>query len=255
MSLPLEIALYVMLCADIQTVCRAKAVSRAWNAIANGKESFLSPLAGAQFRYADNVVWRYHFYQQPLWGIRPEFLEASTQSLDVVESSSSQLSPASSFGFGNISQRLGDVVADLSGLSLSSPPDKGRVKFRSGYDSGGDPPSMSRATSASSCNAHTPVRQSHATVTTGSPLASALRVSRSTSVPLALDWPRLYRDRYLLDRRWDEGSQVAKTLKGHGDSVYCLQMDAKKIVTGSVLFCPSQSFLLHSDIIFSVTGR
>jgi F-box and WD-40 domain protein 1/11 len=128
------------------------------------------------------------------------------------------------------------VVADLSGLSLSPLPDKARGKPRFTFDSGVRPSITRDASSTSSVlgSPHTPSRQSHTPVASGSPLTSVLHLSPSVSLPLALDWPKLYRDRYMLDRRWEEGSQVAKTLKGHEDSVYCLQVDARKIVTGSV---------------------
>ncbi|KAI8599135.1 WD40-repeat-containing domain protein [Dissophora ornata] len=47
-----------------------------------------------------------------------------------------------------------------------------------------------------------------------------------------LDWKRLCRDRKALEARWK--SMPAKTkLIGHEDSVYCIQFDSTKIVTGS----------------------
>ncbi|KAG0147997.1 hypothetical protein CROQUDRAFT_670141 [Cronartium quercuum f. sp. fusiforme G11] len=48
-----------------------------------------------------------------------------------------------------------------------------------------------------------------------------------------LDWFEIFRDRYIIDRRWKEGNMMAKSLKGHQDSVYCLQFDDQKLVTGS----------------------
>jgi hypothetical protein len=66
------------------------------------------------------------------------------------------------------------------------------------------------------------------------PSPSLLRVP---SAPLFLDWPKLYRDRYLLDQRWSKGVPVIKRLQGHKDSVYCLQFDEEKLITGSVSLC------------------
>ena len=60
---------------------------------------------------------------------------------------------------------------------------------------------------------------------------------KTTSLPpllsyRVLDWRKLCHDRKALQNRW--GSLPTKTkLKGHDDSVYCVQFDDVKIVTGS----------------------
>ena len=54
------------------------------------------------------------------------------------------------------------------------------------------------------------------------------------SAPLFLDWPKLYKDRYVLERRWAKGIPKTQWLRGHTDSVYCLQFDEFKVVSGSV---------------------
>ncbi|KZP15850.1 WD40 repeat-like protein [Athelia psychrophila] len=51
--------------------------------------------------------------------------------------------------------------------------------------------------------------------------------------PLALDWRALYQTRLALDHRWaHEEPQVAR-ISGHADSVYCLEFDSTRIITGS----------------------
>ncbi|KAJ2986946.1 hypothetical protein NUW58_g4786 [Xylaria curta] len=48
------------------------------------------------------------------------------------------------------------------------------------------------------------------------------------------DWQKIYRAREELDRRWKVGQQArAVYLNGHLDSIYCLQFDENKIITGS----------------------
>ncbi|KAI0443825.1 quinon protein alcohol dehydrogenase-like superfamily [Xylaria telfairii] len=48
------------------------------------------------------------------------------------------------------------------------------------------------------------------------------------------DWQKIYRAREELDRRWKIGTQArAVYLNGHLDSIYCLQFDENKIITGS----------------------
>lgn len=61
---------------------------------------------------------------------------------------------------------------------------------------------------------------------------------------LALDWPRLFRDRWLLEKRWETGKPSWSWFEGHADSVYCVQFDERKIISGSVrsLEVPTASF-------------
>ncbi|PWW73377.1 WD40 repeat-like protein [Tuber magnatum] len=47
------------------------------------------------------------------------------------------------------------------------------------------------------------------------------------------DWKRMFKVRQELNLRWTQGRVTAKYLKGHTDSIYCVQFDDKKIITGS----------------------
>jgi F-box and WD-40 domain protein 1/11 len=47
------------------------------------------------------------------------------------------------------------------------------------------------------------------------------------------DWRKMYKVRYLIDQRWSNQEAAAIYLKGHKDSVYCVQFDEQKIITGS----------------------
>ncbi|KAI9646121.1 hypothetical protein NHQ30_005561 [Ciborinia camelliae] len=47
------------------------------------------------------------------------------------------------------------------------------------------------------------------------------------------DWKDVYRIRQRLEKRWIEGKATANYLMGHTDSIYCLQFDESKIITGS----------------------
>ncbi|KAK5098584.1 hypothetical protein LTR70_002471 [Exophiala xenobiotica] len=47
------------------------------------------------------------------------------------------------------------------------------------------------------------------------------------------DWRKLYAVRKSIDRRWANGEAAAIYLNGHKDSVYCVQFDEDKIITGS----------------------
>jgi F-box and WD-40 domain protein 1/11 len=47
------------------------------------------------------------------------------------------------------------------------------------------------------------------------------------------DWRRMYLVRRAIDHRWRKGQAAAIYLNGHKDSVYCVQFDEHKIITGS----------------------
>ncbi|RHZ43702.1 hypothetical protein Glove_880g10 [Diversispora epigaea] len=48
-----------------------------------------------------------------------------------------------------------------------------------------------------------------------------------------VDWKNLFKNRHTLATRWKKGECEKRYLKGHLDSVYCIQFDEHKIVTGS----------------------
>jgi F-box and WD-40 domain protein 1/11 len=47
------------------------------------------------------------------------------------------------------------------------------------------------------------------------------------------DYQQLYKVRKQIDKRWADGEAAAIYLNGHKDSVYCVQFDESKIITGS----------------------
>ncbi|GJN69226.1 F-box and WD40 domain-containingprotein [Purpureocillium lilacinum] len=55
-------------------------------------------------------------------------------------------------------------------------------------------------------------------------------------IPLALpsnDWRKIYQARHELNLRWKSGKARPTYLNGHSDSIYCLQFDEHKIISGS----------------------
>jgi F-box and WD-40 domain protein 1/11 len=66
-------------------------------------------------------------------------------------------------------------------------------------------------------------------------LGSRQRIHR----PVPRDWKdvrmltQLFRQRLRLARNWTDGSFTSAHITGHRDSVYCIQYDADKIVSGS----------------------
>jgi len=47
------------------------------------------------------------------------------------------------------------------------------------------------------------------------------------------DWRKMFKIRKLIDKRWERGEAAAIYLNGHKDSVYCVQFDGSKVITGS----------------------
>ncbi|KAF9224797.1 WD40 repeat-like protein [Gyrodon lividus] len=57
----------------------------------------------------------------------------------------------------------------------------------------------------------------------------------SRQAPLTLDWRTLYHGRSILEQRWrdPEGEPRVLRIDGHRDSVYCLDFDSSRIISGS----------------------
>ncbi|EJD02007.1 WD40 repeat-like protein [Fomitiporia mediterranea MF3/22] len=62
---------------------------------------------------------------------------------------------------------------------------------------------------------------------------SHARPSLTSLAPLGFDWTHLYRTRLELDKRWAYSEPRITRIAGHTDSVYCLEFDARWLVTGS----------------------
>lgn len=50
---------------------------------------------------------------------------------------------------------------------------------------------------------------------------------------MEIDWLHIYKQRYQLNKRWTNGQVSTHYFSGHKDSVYCLQFDQEKVITGS----------------------
>ncbi|ATY60130.1 WD40 repeat-like-containing domain [Cordyceps militaris] len=75
-------------------------------------------------------------------------------------------------------------------------------------------------------------REMGQTYATSSPVQPGTGHGIPQSVP-GNNWKRAYRMRQQLSRHWEEGRARPVYLSGHTDSVYCLQFDERKIISGS----------------------
>ncbi|THH14827.1 hypothetical protein EW146_g5558 [Bondarzewia mesenterica] len=150
----------------------------------------------------DNAVWRELFYRREGWGIDLERAKArGWKETDVARS-------VSEGGSGSVN-KLAHAVRRMS-FSHSTP----------------SPPSSSHGHS-------TPSPPSCREPSLWSPELSYSTRPPLIEAPLSLDWHTLYRARLELDRRWASAEPRATRLAGHADSVYCLEFDSARIVTGS----------------------
>ena len=141
-------------------------------------------------------------------------------------------SPSKTSAVHKLGRRLSDLISDLGGLGLID-----RRGVLAQPDSPAPPPA------AEFINSRSPPTVGHSPYASRRPSAAAapvpfgpvpapvLHLSPTTS--LKLHWPRLYRDRFILQERWRLGHNDARALRGHTDSVYCIQADPVKVITGS----------------------
>lgn len=76
------------------------------------------------------------------------------------------------------------------------------------------------------------LREMSGTYATGHPVKPDTGLGIPSMVPNH-DWKRAYQIKRELNKRWKEGKARPVYLSGHKDSVYCLQFDEKKIISGS----------------------
>ncbi|KAJ2816229.1 hypothetical protein FBU31_006656, partial [Coemansia sp. 'formosensis'] len=214
--LPYEIAMVIVIYSDYPTIQTIAEVSRSWRRFAR-----------------DNAVWRRLFLQQTEWRT-PRALaaagcyyhsgsRANRMQNNIASSRNDAAAPSSALASGANTPRVGDEDMYAAG----------------GY--GSDIP-LGDATA----NANSASMQRILAAYTGSSLRPALtlqhRVAPSPTPSLVrkfggrlvgADWRYLFSQRLKLDNNWKTGVADIHTVAGHADSVYCVQYDHEKIVTGS----------------------
>ena len=196
--LPFEIAVYLLCFLDLSSVIACQSVSHTWNAIAN-----------------DNAVWRELFHRRQGWNINLDRAIArgwTPPPLEELSESPTCLTPVSDYPrtFASRSCTYSEPTTTSVGFSIDTHDVRARSLVR--------PRSFSHALSPWS-----PEYLSDAY----SPLSASL------DVPLYLPWRQLYQTRYALDARWAGSVPQPTYLSGHADSVYCLEFDSKRIISGS----------------------
>jgi F-box and WD-40 domain protein 1/11 len=154
----------------------------------------------------DNAVWRALFYAHGGWGI------------DLPRARARGWMPSSR-----------DSTIELS--FYTAPTSRGTSRLGHAIEEWGRRRLISQATartvslSQQSLSSPPPWRQSKASEPSIDELGEV--------APLVLDWRALYKTRLVLDHRWTHGEPKVAHLSGHADSVYCLEFDSTRIITGS----------------------
>ena len=155
---------------------------------------------------SDNSVWRDFFHKQDGWNINLPSGLARGWYPAMSDSASEHSFSTAQCSLGGSSQ-LANIMEEWA---------------RRGFNSHNDHmiiPQLGRGYS-------TPSRDSLDFSVSDKPLNSQV-------APLMLDWRGLYKNRMELDRRWAQEEPTLSRISGHADSVYCLEFDSTKIITGS----------------------
>ncbi|PSR80903.1 WD40-repeat-containing domain protein [Coniella lustricola] len=76
------------------------------------------------------------------------------------------------------------------------------------------------------------LREKTGTYATSEPIEPGTGLGVPANAP-GIDWKHTYRATEELAKRWRQGKATSIYLNGHSDSIYCLQFDERKIITGS----------------------
>ncbi|KAJ2000009.1 hypothetical protein GGI04_004327 [Coemansia thaxteri] len=212
--LPYEIAVVVVIYADYPAIQTIAEVSRSWRRFSR-----------------DNAVWRRLFLQQVEWRT-PRALAAAGCNHHGKLNAKSTLINGSGLG----------GTAPTSSNNLSSGASTPRVGDEGMYSVGG----YGGGDQLLGASVSSEATQNILTAYTGSSLRPAIALqhmaapSPTPSVVnkfggrlVGADWRYLFNQRLKLDKNWQTGVADVHTISGHTDSVYCVQYDHDKIVTGS----------------------
>ncbi|KAI0267433.1 WD40-repeat-containing domain protein [Gloeopeniophorella convolvens] len=196
--LPPEIAIHLLCFLDLQSVLACRGVSRQWYTLASDAE-----------------VWRGLFFRRPGWGINLErafargFVSPAPASLPGSPDSPAALPSA------GMSSYPSPLTSTRPARSQSTP--------------------LPRDFPADAFDFLSPIpARAHAlTPSPWSPEQPADVLPPLHGVPLSLPWRELYASRAALDARWAGAAPRETYLSGHTDSVYCLEFDSARILTGS----------------------
>ncbi|KAJ1880956.1 hypothetical protein H4R99_006656 [Coemansia sp. RSA 1722] len=230
--LPYEIAMVIVIYADFPAITTIAQVSRSWNRFAR-----------------DNAVWRRLFLQQSEWRT-PKALVAAGRTAGGRRRRFCQGAPGDATSTNNSNSSNNNNTLGVATPS-SSVCTSGANTPRIGDDFGNY-----RVASDSVANGARQLLSSYSGSSLRPAIALQHMVAPSPNLaaincvsdepgyikPVAVDlsgrlvganWNYLFQQRLELDRRWAKGISRVHTITGHADSVYCVQYDSDKIVTGS----------------------
>ncbi|KAJ2688004.1 hypothetical protein IWW39_002542 [Coemansia spiralis] len=215
--LPYEIAMVIVIYADYPAIQTIAEVSKSWRRFAR-----------------DNAVWRRLFLQQTEWRTPRALAAAGCYYHNGPRAKRAQnngascrnefLAPSSALTSGTNTPRVGDEDLYATGGGYGSDVPSGSATADLNSET------MQRILAAYSGSSLRPAIALQHRV---APSPSPSLVSKFGGRLVGADWRYLFNQRLKLDKNWKTGVADIQTVAGHTDSVYCVQYDHEKIVTGS----------------------
>ncbi|KAJ2724391.1 hypothetical protein GGI07_001992 [Coemansia sp. Benny D115] len=217
--LPYEIATVIVMYANFPAITTIAEVSKSWSRFAN-----------------DNAVWRRLFLQQQEWRTPRALAAAGSTSMARRRQAQRDLrnrskgngtasAPMTPNLSGANTPRIGDDTTAIDGLI-----DGGEVRqILSAYTGSSLRPALALQHMVAPSPRLGPTKAGGNRDT--SDLDGDLGFGGEQLV--GANWKFLFQQRLELDRHWAKGIAEVRTITGHADSVYCVQYDHSKIVTGS----------------------
>lgn len=145
---------------------------------------------------------------------------------------------------------MDQVIEQTQNITLSSVNNPSRRPLNTSSQSSptsSDTPTPTSASDSPRSSYMTPVRKSRPVDNASSSALTPVLIKNSTAnIELTTDsestpyntkrrlWYNIYKNRHILQYRWDKGFHQAKLMKGHQDSVYCIRNYKNLLFSGSV---------------------
>ncbi|KAJ2613566.1 hypothetical protein EV177_002480 [Coemansia sp. RSA 1804] len=199
--LPYEIAMVIVIYADFPTITTIAQVSRSWRRFA-----------------IDNAVWRRLFLQQQEWRTPRALAAAGWHARGGRRAARQRRRGNGGNGSGMEDTGASSSACSTGGMNTPTIGEDLRQQAEHplvlGYAGSSLRPALALQ---------------HMVAPSPPPPADGAHGGRVRGA----DWRHLFQQRRQLDRNWAQGVADMHVITGHGDSVYCVQADHDKIVTGS----------------------
>ncbi|CAG8644140.1 8156_t:CDS:2, partial [Funneliformis caledonium] len=221
--LPYELAIHILSFLNAQTLGRAARVSKQWRKVSS-----------------DGSLWRNLFFRNDLRYPSTNQVNSFSKSNDGSNSQQQELSqnldvwddvlPHSRTTISQSSINIPSAIPSTSLSTISAPiSDTSFSKSRVSPRSTNIPCSLHHSTSSIQSS---PV-PAHFTFFPSVYIPYNLPNHQNESGQPVINWKHLFHQRSLIEHHWRKGIYSIRELPGHNESIYCIQFDEHKIISGS----------------------